>query len=92
MKHFAVTLDFVEGAPAPEVGRAQGKWLTELYEQNVLMLSGGFTDGAGGMAILRADSLEAVQDLYQDSPIVRDGGATFDVREWNVVFGLTRQS
>ncbi|MFF3380575.1 YciI family protein [Streptomyces sp. NPDC002680] len=90
MKHFAVTLTFVKGAPGPGVGKAQGAWLTKLYEQNTLTLSGGFADGGGDMAVLRGDTLEAVQDLYRDSPIVRDGGAAFVVREWNIVFGVVQ--
>ncbi|MGP4088259.1 YciI family protein [Streptomyces sp. KR55] len=50
-------------------------------------MSGPFSDGGGGMAILRCDSLEEAQDIYRESPIVRSGGATVDVREWNVVWG-----
>ena len=91
MKHFAVTLTFVKGAPTQEVGQAQGAWLTKLYEQDILMYSGGFADGGSGMAILRGDSREQVQEMYRESPIVRDGGAEFDVRQWNIVFGLAQR-
>ncbi|MEU9329981.1 YciI family protein [Streptomyces canus] len=91
MKQFVVTLDLLAGPPGPEVGEAQQAFLAELFEQGTLVMSGPFSDGHGGMAILRGDSLEAAQDLYGESPIVRSGVAAVDVREWNVLLDSTRR-
>jgi len=91
MKQFVVTLELLAGPPGPEVSEAQQGFLAELFEQGTLVMSGPFSDGRGGMAILRGDSLEAAQDLYGESPIVRSGGAAVDVREWNVLLDSTRR-
>lgn len=91
MKQFVVTLEFLGGPPGPEVGKAQQAFLAELLEQGTLVMSGPFSDGRGGLAILRGDSLEAAQGLYRESPIVRSGHAAVDVREWNVLLDSTRR-
>ncbi|AVH54765.1 MULTISPECIES: YciI family protein [Streptomyces] len=87
MKHFVVTLGFPAGLPGQEVSGAQQAFLAKLYDEGTLVVSGPFNDGAGGMAILSCDSLEQATALYQESPIVRSGHATADVREWTVVWG-----
>ncbi|GAB3001122.1 hypothetical protein GCM10023080_078660 [Streptomyces pseudoechinosporeus] len=84
-------LRILAGPPGPEVSEAQQAFLAELFEQGTLVMSGPFSDGRGGLAILRGDSLEAAQDLYRDSPIVRSGDAKVDVREWNVALDSTRR-
>ncbi|MFE5036954.1 YciI family protein [Streptomyces sp. NPDC056683] len=91
MKQFVVTLEFPGGPPDQKVGAAQGVLLDELYDAGTLVLAGPFVDGRGGMAVLRCDSLEQVRDIYQDSPLIRSGQATFHVREWNVVRGSVQQ-
>jgi uncharacterized protein YciI len=91
MKQFVVTLEFLAGPPRPEVSEAQQAFLAELLQQGILVMSGPFSDGRGGMAILSGDSLEAVEDLYRESPVVRSGDAAVDVREWNVLLGSIRQ-
>ncbi|MFD7446807.1 YciI family protein [Streptomyces sp. NPDC059909] len=87
MKPFVVTLAFADGIPGKEVSEAQQAFLAKLHNEGTLMLSGPFNDGAGGMAILRCDSLEQARNIYQESPVIRSGVATADVREWNVVWG-----
>ncbi|WP_461071939.1 YciI family protein [Streptomyces pseudoechinosporeus] len=69
----------------------QVQFVAGLLEEGTLVMSGLFSDGRGGLAILRGDSLEAAQDLYRDSPIVRSGDAKVDVREWNVVLDSMRR-
>ncbi|MFJ8113665.1 YciI family protein [Streptomyces sp. NPDC096132] len=90
MKHFVVTLAFTGGPPAPEVGREQQAFVADLYEQGTLLQAGPFMDGRGGMAVVRGDSRQALQDLYDESPVVRSGSATAEVREWNVLLDATR--
>ncbi|GAA2683029.1 YciI family protein [Streptomyces lunalinharesii] len=91
MKHFVVTLAFT-GEPDPGVGEAQQAFLAALVEQGVLVMSGPFGDGRGGMAVLRCESAEEARELYRNSPVVRSGGATAEVREWHVLLdGTARQ-
>lgn len=85
MKRFVVTLEFDGVLPDKETGAAQQEFLRSLHEEGVLIAAGPFSDGSGGMAILRCHSLEEARELYRDSPIVRSGHAIPTVREWNVV-------
>ncbi|MCT9932182.1 YciI family protein [Planotetraspora sp. A-T 1434] len=87
MKAYVVTLAFVNGLPDQEVSAAQKAFLDKLYGEGALIASGPFNDGAGGMALLRFDSLEQAREIYRESPIVRSGHVTFELREWNVLIG-----
>ncbi|MGW2937226.1 YciI family protein [Streptomyces sp. NPDC001156] len=87
MKHFVVTLEFGDGVLDQEAGEAHKAYLAKLYAEGTLMFSGPFNDGRGGMAILHCDSLQQARNIYQESPVVRSGHATSDVREWNIVIG-----
>ncbi|MEV5146927.1 YciI family protein [Streptomyces sp. NPDC052727] len=91
MKRFVVTLEFGGTPPDQEVGVAQARFLDKLHADGTLLLAGPFSDGGGGMAVLAADSLEQVQNLYRNSPLIRSGHATADVREWNVVRGSVQR-
>jgi uncharacterized protein YciI len=80
--HYVVTLDYRE-KPSAELGAQQRAALAELTEQGILMLVGPFTDGAGGMAILQASSLDEANARYGDTPLARSGQITWQVREWD---------
>lgn len=89
MQRIVVALELVNGLPDQDVGAAQQAFLAKLYEEGTLMFAGPFIDErGGGIAILRCDSLEKARAIYQDSPVVRSGHATSDVREWNVMWGV----
>lgn len=87
MAHVVVTLTFIDGPPTPDVAGAQKEFLERLRADGLLGLTGGFTDGVGGMAVLRGLSPDEVETRYRDSPIVRAGQATVAVREWNIQIG-----
>lgn len=87
MKHYVVTLEFTGTSMDQEVSAAQAAFVDQLSNDDLLIAAGPFNDGLGGMALLRCDSLEQAQNLYQNSPLIRSGGATFRVREWKVARG-----
>ncbi|MGW0997227.1 YciI family protein [Streptomyces sp. NPDC002520] len=88
MKQFVVMLAFT-GEPGPGVGEAQQAFLAGLVERGVLVMSGPFADGRVGMAVLRCESLGEARELYRNSPVVRSGGVTAEVREWHVLLDGT---
>ncbi|WP_275466533.1 YciI family protein [Streptomyces noursei] len=88
MKWFVVTLASTD-EPDPVVGEAQHAFLAGLVERGVLVMSGPFGDGRGGMAVLRCESLEEARELYRNSPVVCSGGATAEIREWHVLLDST---
>lgn len=88
-KHFVVSLTFPHGPPEPEERAKQREFLSGLRDAGLLLLAGLFVDErGGGMSILRADSLEAAKERFAESPLVRAGRVDWDVREWNVTWGL----
>ncbi|MGI9410054.1 MAG: YciI family protein [Hyphomicrobiaceae bacterium] len=59
------------------------RYLTNLHEQNVVLMGGPFTDGESGLVILEAsDTAEAIR-IIDDDPAVQSGILTASVREWN---------
>jgi uncharacterized protein YciI len=87
-KHFTVQLTFPRGAPEPDERDAQREFLKGLLEEGTLRLAGVFTDErGGGLAILRADSLDDARATYDRSPLVQAGRVDLDVRELNVTWG-----
>ena len=57
-------------------------FLRELDCSGQLVLAGPFEDGAGGMIILRAESLEAARAIAETDPFVTAGYESLEVRAW----------
>lgn len=53
-----------------------------LDDQGKLVLAGPFEDYAGGMVIVRAESLEAAKLIAESDPFVSEGVRTFELRTW----------
>jgi uncharacterized protein YciI len=54
----------------------------DLDDQGKLVLAGPFEDYAGGMVIVRAESIEAAKKIAESDPFVTEGVRTFEVRTW----------
>jgi uncharacterized protein YciI len=61
--------------------------MTRLEEQGILVLGGGFLDGAGAMGVIRTDSLTEAETIVASDPAVRDGIVTAEVHPWFVTMG-----
>lgn len=68
---------------------AQRDALRALTEAGTLLLAGPFTDGLGGMAILRAASLDEARAIYETTPLAATGAVTWAIREWDPRAGTT---
>ena len=55
-----------------------------LDDQGKLVLAGPFEDYAGGLVIVRAESLEAAKKIAESDPFVIEGVRTFEVRTWQL--------
>ncbi len=64
--------DWVAGTPFREQIGVEGHltFMRSLLERGVLVMGGAFQDGSGAMAIVRADSLDAAEDLAFEDPTV----------------------
>ena len=82
---FVVFLSMIEGTKASEkIIRNHVCFLRELDKQGKLVMCGPFSDGKGGMLILKADSLEEAKRIALKDPFVLTGIRRFDVRGWEL--------
>jgi uncharacterized protein YciI len=67
-----------------EAGVAHQAFLEDLIEQNLLELTGPFTDRSGGAYLLRAPDLETAMQIVHSDPLHITGSSTLTVHEWRV--------
>lgn len=67
----------------PEMQRHIG-YIREQLDAGRLVLSGPFLDDAGGMTVLRAESLDAAEAIARADSTVADGLLSVTVRPWMV--------
>jgi len=65
-------------------GEAHKAFLDDLVEQNLLELTGPFTDGTGGAYLLRATDLATATQIAHGDPLHTSGSSTLTVHEWRV--------
>lgn len=65
------------------------EYMTHLEADGVLVVGGGFLDGAGAMGVLRCESIEAANAVAEADPAVADGIVTTEVHPWFVTVGGT---
>ncbi len=69
-------------AEVDAVSAAHRRFLVTLEARDLVVLAGRQEPPAGGVVVLRGDSLEQVQRLLQDDPYVQRGVATYTVTEF----------
>jgi uncharacterized protein YciI len=64
-------------------------YMTELENSGVLVVGGGFGDGAGALGVIRANSVEEASAIVSRDPAVQDGVVTSEVHPFMVTVGGT---
>jgi uncharacterized protein len=59
-------------------------FLRDLDQKGKLELCGPFTDYAGGMIVVRADSYEEAVKIAKSDPFISSGTESFEVRTWQL--------
>lgn len=67
--------------------RGHGEYMQSLLDDGRLMHGGPFSDSSGGMAIVRAASMEEAQRMVDNDPAVQSGVFSASLRPWQMVFG-----
>jgi uncharacterized protein YciI len=67
-----------------EAGMAHQAFLADLIEQDLLEITGAFTDGTGGAYVLRAADLATATQIAHSDPLHVTGSSTLTVHEWRV--------
>lgn len=66
-----------------ELRPAHLSYLHELYGHDKVVAAGRFSDGSGGMVIYEVESMDEVERLVKEDPVVKGGARTYDIKEWN---------
>ena len=62
-------------------------YLEGLAARGIVFAAGPFTEGGGGMTLLRLDDPEVAQRLIADDPAVQAGIITGQLRTWSTIVG-----
>ena len=65
-----------------QAGEAHQAFLDDLVEQDLLELTGPFTDGSGGAYILRATDLATATQIAHTDPLHITGSSMLTIHEW----------
>jgi len=84
MAHFAAIL-YMQDETKNQILRPDHlAYLDELNKQGKIFAKGPFLDGAGGMVIYIADSLEEAKELAEKDPYVIEGVRRLELHEWKI--------
>jgi uncharacterized protein YciI len=84
MKYFAAFLPMKDPVKNQELRPAHIAFLTKGENEGTIYARGKFLDGAGGLVIYKAGSLEEAQKLAESDPYVANGARTLELHEWDV--------
>lgn len=80
--------NWVEGKPVEEQPLDEHfTHMTDLEDRGILVLGGGFLDGAGAMGVLKTETLDEARKLSEDDPSVKAGIVITEVHPWFVTVG-----
>jgi len=84
MAHFAAILYMQDETKNQTLRPDHLAYLDELNKQGKIFAKGPFLDGAGGMVIYIADSLEEAKELAEKDPYVIEGVRRLELHEWKI--------
>lgn len=86
MKHFLAESSYL--VPPAELEKVRGAhrvYLQAAIDQGIVLCAGPQASGAGGVILLRGDSLATVEAFFASDPYVREGCARYRFVEFNPV-------
>lgn len=85
MKYFAVILSMKDEEKSRIHRPEHLAYLDQRRKEGKVIAHGRFADGAGGLIIYRAESLEEATQYAQEDPYVKLGARDYKVHEWEMV-------
>lgn len=87
MKTYAVIYEvgrgWQMGKPLEEQPLAEhGEWLRYLYQQGILIEGGPYLDDSGGLALIRAEDIDAAWEIVEQDPAVINEIFVPEVHPW----------
>jgi len=84
MKYFAALLTMHDPAKSQDLRPQHIEFLDRMGSEGKIFARGRFADGAGGLVVYQADSLEAARKIAEDDPYVKSGARTLEIHEWEM--------
>ncbi len=84
MKYFAAFLKMNDPAKSQELRPQHLEFLKRGEELGQIFARGRFEDGAGGLVIYRAESLEHARKIAERDPYVTSGARSLELHEWDM--------
>jgi uncharacterized protein len=82
-RYYLIFLNSIPGkAPSPEVVNLHAAHLAELDREGKLVLAGPIPERAGGLIVLRTESLAEARAVAEEDPMVRDAYQTYELGTW----------
>jgi uncharacterized protein len=85
LKYYAVCLPMLDKEKAARYRPEHLAYLDEKGEEGKIFAKGRFADGAGGLVIYQADSMEEVIEYAKQDPYVVHGARSYEIHEWEMV-------
>jgi uncharacterized protein len=87
MKIAAIVQYTPDASLIAKVRPAYRKYLTTVFEQGKIVISGPFSDDRGALMVYEAASPDEVEAIISADPFARHGVfVSWELRPWNVVF------
>ncbi len=84
MKYYAALLRMLDVAKSRDLRPQHLAFLDEMTHRGNIFARGPFTDGAGGLVIYIAESLDEATKIARNDPYVHQGARSLEVHEWDV--------
>lgn len=84
MNYFAVFLPMKDEEKSKTFRPDHLAYLKKMQEEGNLFAKGPFVDGAGGLVIYKAASLEQVEKFVQADPYIINGARDYDIHQWDM--------
>jgi uncharacterized protein YciI len=84
MAYFAAILHMLDLEKNQEYRPQHLEYLDILDKQGKIYAKGPFVDGAGGLVVYVADSLEAAKQIAEKDPYVVEGVRRLELHEWKI--------
>ena len=87
MKFYAALLPMLNIEKSQTLRSLHLDFLARARQQGQIYASGRFTDGAGGLVIYQAETLDEATRIAQSDPYVMNGARRLEIHEWDMVMG-----
>lgn len=84
MKYFAAFLPMRDLEKSQELRPSHLEFLDLKTQEGKIFARGRFADGAGGLIIYKADSLEEAKKIASSDPYVMHGARSLELHEWDM--------